>query len=290
MASAAASASQLPPSTDSSKNLNIKMHRALLTFPDLKFGDEFFKYTRGRFVCDEKLEMSQREVQFNVHELARCAAEAIGAKACVAIEKYPDGMYNKSMLLTMDNGSQVVAKVPNPNAGLPHLTTASEVATMDFVGQLRGFMPETRTDSFQARRILKTPVPRVLAWSSKVEDNPVGAEYIIMEKAPGIGLERAWPTMKIKDRITVVKAIAAFQKTWTSVSFKRFGSLYYSKDLEAPARGEPLYVNSDGVDITDDEFAVGPSMGREWIDDGRASVEMERGPCEDVPRRLLLFS
>lgn len=77
--------------------------------------------------------MSQRQVRFNVNELARRAAEAIGARMCVRIEKYPDGMFNKSMLLTMDDGSQVVAKVPNPNAGMSHFTTASEVATMDFV-------------------------------------------------------------------------------------------------------------------------------------------------------------
>jgi hypothetical protein len=77
--------------------------------------------------------MSQRHVRFNVNELACCAAEAVGAKACVNITKYLDGMYNKSMLLTMNDGSRVVAKVPNPNAGLPHLTTASEVATMVFV-------------------------------------------------------------------------------------------------------------------------------------------------------------
>jgi hypothetical protein len=80
--------------------------------------------------------MLQRHVRFNVNELARCAAEAVGAKACVNIAKYPDGMYNKSMLLTMDDGSRVVAKVPNPNAGLPHWTTASEVATMDFVSYI----------------------------------------------------------------------------------------------------------------------------------------------------------
>ena len=77
--------------------------------------------------------MSQRRVHFNVNELAYRATEAVGAKSCISIEKYPDGMYNKSMLLTMDNGIQVVAKIPNPNAGLPHFTTASEVATMDFV-------------------------------------------------------------------------------------------------------------------------------------------------------------
>lgn len=68
-----------------------------------------------------------------MNELARCAAEAVGATSCISIEKLPEGMHNKSMLLTMDDGSQVVAKVPNPNDGLAHFTTASEVATMDFV-------------------------------------------------------------------------------------------------------------------------------------------------------------
>jgi hypothetical protein len=105
----------------------------LLIKPDLKHGEDLYNYTRGRFICNEKHEMSQRHVRFNVNELAHCAAEAVGAKACVSVVKYPEGMYNKSMLFTMDDGSQVVAKVPNPNAGLPHFTTASEVATMDFV-------------------------------------------------------------------------------------------------------------------------------------------------------------
>lgn len=82
----------------------------LLIQSDLKYSDDLFNYTRGRFVCNEEYEISQRQVLFNVNELARCAAEATGAKSCISIEKYPDGMYNKSMLLTIDNGSQVVAK------------------------------------------------------------------------------------------------------------------------------------------------------------------------------------
>ena len=36
----------------------------------------------------------------------------------------------------MDDGQEVIAKVPNPNSGTPYFTTASEVATMDFVGYL----------------------------------------------------------------------------------------------------------------------------------------------------------
>ncbi|KAF2259616.1 APH-domain-containing protein [Lojkania enalia] len=237
--------------------------RALL--PDLKYSDDLFNYTRGRFVCDEEYEMSQRQVRFNVNELARCAAEAIGAKSCVSIEKYPDGMYNKSMLLTMDNGSQVVAKVPNPNAGIPHFTTASEVATMDF-----------------ARNALGTPVPRVLAWSSKAQENPVGAEYIIMEKVPGIELERVWPSMNIKDRLALIKTIAGFQKAWTSVSFKKFGSLYYAKDLDESTGNGPLYVDANGIDIIDEKFAIGPSTGRESIDNGRATINFDRGPWNSL--------
>jgi hypothetical protein len=33
----------------------------------------------------------------------------------------------------MDNGSEIIARIPHPNAGPPHLTTASEVATLTFL-------------------------------------------------------------------------------------------------------------------------------------------------------------
>lgn len=100
---------------------------------DWSYDGDLFSFTRGRFVCNEVHEMSQRYIRFDIKELARLAAEAVGSNSCVAIEKYPDGMYNKALLLTMEDGIQVVAKVPNPNAGHPHFTTASEVATLEFV-------------------------------------------------------------------------------------------------------------------------------------------------------------
>ena len=112
------------------------------------------------------------------------------------------------------------------------------------------------------------------------QENPVSAEYIIMEKVPGIKLERVWPSMKIADRFTLVKAIASFQKAWTLVSFKKFGSLYYAKDLGEGAGNEPLYIDANGVDITDAKFAIGPSTGRELIDNRRATVDFDRGPCK----------
>lgn len=95
--------------------------------------DEFFTFSRGRFVINEAENVRKRRVRFDMNEFARVAATAIGSRECVHIEKCPDGMYNKSYLFTMDDQRQVIGKVPNPNAGQPSLTTASEVATMDFV-------------------------------------------------------------------------------------------------------------------------------------------------------------
>ena len=102
----------------------------------LRDREELHRYTRARFVCDETYEMAQRYVPFNLEALAAVSAEAVESARCVSVEKLPDGNYNKTLLLTMDDGAQAVAKLPNPNAGRPHLTVASEVATMDFVSIL----------------------------------------------------------------------------------------------------------------------------------------------------------
>ena len=95
--------------------------------------NDFFEYTRGLNVSNEDHELSIRRVKFDMNELARLAADSVGSREYAHIEKFPDGMFNKTLLFTMANGAEVVGKVPNPNAGQPHFTTASEVATMEFV-------------------------------------------------------------------------------------------------------------------------------------------------------------
>jgi len=95
--------------------------------------EDFHRYTRGRFVCDEPHNMAKRYVDFNIQELQKIAAQATESKSCVDFEKLPEGQNSKAFLLTMDDGAQVVAKLPNPCGGRPHFTTASEVATMDHV-------------------------------------------------------------------------------------------------------------------------------------------------------------
>jgi hypothetical protein len=110
-----------------------------------------------------------------------------------------------------------------------------------------------------------------------------------MEKLPGIPLDLVWAGMEIADRFSVVMAIAQYQITWMAVSFKQFGCLYYAQDLDGLTPQSPLYVDEHGVPVTDPRFAVGPSTGRESLDDGRATVEFDRGPCMAYLQDLVLM-
>ncbi|KAG6260015.1 hypothetical protein E4U49_005367 [Claviceps purpurea] len=226
---------------------------------------ELFNFTRGRFVRDEEHELAQRRREFNVGELARRAARVVQADRCLSIKKYPDGMYNRTLLLSMDNGKEIVAKIPNPNAGQPHFTTASEVATMKF-----------------AREVLNTPLPEVYDWCSRTQETPVGAEFILMEKLDGAELEEVWPEMTIQDRYEVVQAVASYQKSWASVSFEQFGSLYFAEDFEGENIPALVYTDGEGRRVEDPRFVVGPSTSREMFDAGRGDIEFDRGPWNSL--------
>ncbi|KAI7087005.1 hypothetical protein KC356_g4565 [Hortaea werneckii] len=211
--------------------------------------------------------MAQRYVRFDPEELGAVAASAIGSRSCVSLEKYPDGMYNKAMLLTMCDGKQAVAKIPNPNAGQPHLTTASEVATMDFM-----------------RNTLGIPAPKVYAWCNDPQETRVGAEYIVMEKVEGVPLDTVYGKMPVEDRFAVTKTVSNYQKTWASTAFESYGGLYYAQDCP---HGDPLrFTDRDGTTREDAKFAIGPTTGRDWNDDGRRSIRFDRGPWRRAEQYL----
>lgn len=99
-----------------------------------------------------------------------------------------------------------------------------------------------------------------------------------MEKVDGLQLDKLWPKMGIKERFEVVKTIAENQKTWMSTSFTQYGSLYFASDLENS--DGCVLVKKDGSEAKEHRFAVGPSTGREFLDDGRLALDFDRGPCK----------
>ena len=211
---------------------------------------------------NEKERMAERYVRFNVPQLMRIAATAVGRDRCITITKVTEGGFNKVFLLTMDDGYEVIARIPTPIAGPAHYTTASEVATMDFL--------RTRLD---------IPVPEVFAWASRVDgDNPVGAEYIIIEKMQGESLASRWSSLSKKELAEVIKQIVDIERRLFSAHFPKHGSLYYKADLEEEVR-ENTSNEQNGVNILSDQFGIGPIANRSFWTDERGQMTLDRGPC-----------
>lgn len=207
---------------------------------DMCAQDDLFRYTSGRWLINEEHQLKQRYVKFNMANLCSEAAALFGPETkCVHIVKL-EGNFNKAFLLTMDNGNEVVAKIPCPNAGPRLLTTASEVATLKFL-----------------RSHLSIRVPEVYAWSSD-PTNPVGTEYILMEKIRGTALAERWGTMNALERYKVIDGIVKMETELESLKLPAYGSLFLQESLpsEYPRYTLPPDLDPNGV------FCVGPSCSR----------------------------
>ncbi|KAL8708512.1 MAG: hypothetical protein Q9225_007589 [Loekoesia sp. 1 TL-2023] len=223
--------------------------------------DRFFQYTSGRWVFNEAKQLACRYVKLDMNELARVAVQSIGSRSCRKVEKFAEGQSNKIFLIATEEGKEVVVKVPQPNAGRPHFTTASEVATMDY-----------------ARNILGLPVPKIYAWNSKASMTAVGAEYIIMEKAPGVELAHVWPKLPGNQRSQAVKQIVHFQKKFTASTFAGIGSLYYAKSLDDRAHSITVNRGQSDTAFSSKKFVIGPTTDPRLSEEGRSEVECDRGP------------
>lgn len=106
----------------------------------------------------------------------------------------------------------------------------------------------------------------------------MGAEYIIIEKLPGIGLDLVWPGMDTGDCLAIARAVARYQEARVSVSSKQFGSLYHLPALDRHTPQSAIYTSQKDVQLSVTRSIVGPSTGHESVDDGRAGVESHRGP------------
>jgi hypothetical protein len=103
----------------------------------------------------------------------------------------------------------------------------------------------------------KIPVPKVLAWDSD-PSNPVGAEYIIMEKAPGVQLFNVWDDMSDDDQLSIVKRLSELEGELTRISFPANGSLY----LRTSMADNDAHIALDHDMDPNGRFCIGPSCER----------------------------
>ena len=223
------------------------------------YGFDFSYSMSARFNEAERL--NERYVKFRPTELQRIAGNALEQDYCPDIAKLAEGGFNKVFLLRAKNGREVVARIPTPVAGPPHYTTASEVATMDFL-----------------RDILKLPVPKVLAYSTS-SDNPIGAEYILMERVEGESLSSRWLSLTTEEVKEIMTQIANMERKIFDFHFPAYGCLFHKKDL-----GEETQIP-----IVED-FCIGPVSARQFWHGERRKTEIDRGPCRSLAFPLTLCS
>jgi hypothetical protein len=262
---------------------------------------DYFHYTSGRWLWDEEEQLRQRSRVFNVAELQKIAVDIAGSQKCVSMSKIGEGNFNKVFRLQMDDGSVLMARIPHPNAGPPKYTTASEVATMDFVSR-PFFRSVLHVYSYiQAHSILDIPVPKVLAYSATA-DNLVGSEYIIMEEARGTQLSEVWDTMDLKDQLVIITELVTIDQKFLSaplnryeaslphkyctvtylIKVHRYGALYYKKDSFPgceTAQVTASIMDSLRADV-EKRFVIGPTVEREFWEKQRADMAIDRGPCK----------
>ncbi|KAH7372259.1 kinase subdomain-containing protein [Pyrenochaeta sp. MPI-SDFR-AT-0127] len=214
--------------------------------------EDWFNYSSGCWLCNEASRRKERTLPFNIIKLQEVAAKAINrtTKDVASFRKFAEGGFNRTFLTRMKDGMEVIARLPYPIAFPSQLAVASEVATLNLV------------------KLYGVPVPDVLNYST-TKENPVGAEYIIMEKAQGEELGDRWFTLPDIDRAKLIGRLSQIEQRLFSIPLPASGSIFYKKDLDSsiPAK-----------EIPGTEFCTGPSVEQRWWHAERGDMNLFRGP------------
>lgn len=131
--------------------------------------------------------------------------------------------------------------------------------------------------------MLKFPVPKVLDWSSGTA-NPVGTEYIILEKARGSLLGENWYQLERTAKNDIIQQVVELEISLAARSFPAHGCLFYEEDVPSHLRCESKVSGS-----TSRKYVLGPVVDPTLWEDGRQLLDVHRGPCQ-LFRRIPTFS
>jgi hypothetical protein len=174
--------------------------------------------------------------------------------------KLAEGGFNRTFLITMHDGFEMVARIPFPITGPKFYAIASEVATMRF---LRDF---------------GLPIPEVYDYSP-LSDNAAKTEYIFMEFVKGTKLADVFQELEEPDIVSVLRQFAQLESGLMSIPFPAGGSLYYTSDLEKVG-------GRKGIPLDDGRFCIGPEVRLDMWRGRRAQLDVDRGPCTALPSFL----
>ena len=112
--------------------------------------------------------------------------------------------------------------------------------------------------------------------SSRLQQNPVGAEYILMERVKGRQLSDVWDTMSEAQRFGLVKSLVEIERRLASATFAGYGSLYHKNAIPSSTSMAALVEMGEGATR---EFVLGPTTERSFWEDEKCELDIDRGPC-----------
>ncbi|KAF2146165.1 uncharacterized protein K452DRAFT_305137 [Aplosporella prunicola CBS 121167] len=216
--------------------------------------ESLFKWTYDRFLADENTFMAMHRVDFNVGALVRAASRVTNGVPCKSIIKISEDYYLPQVLRAPDAKWKTINRQDAPAA------RQYPAPDMREPGRCDGLL---------------------LDWNSRLgAENPVGSEYILMKKIPGIRLESLWETNRFtKEHLEeLAKQIAYMEKRLLNMTFCNIGAIYYKGDI-SPAKPF-VYTNPEGEEVNNPKFVIGPVTSRSWLLNGRCTLECDRGPWD----------
>lgn len=209
---------------------------------------------------NENIRLAERHGEFNVDALKRVAAQSLQRRDTdvKSLSKLAEGGFNRVLQITMVDDTQILARLPYPSTEPRQLAVASEVATLALL------------------RAHGLPVPHVHAYSTDAK-NPVGSEYIIMEKMPGRSLSACWFDLSDQQRLKVLLQLVQLEAKLHTIDFPASGSIYYARDLPSDL---PRIV------IPESDLCIGPSAALGWWFAERATLPIDHGPCKCLKSSL----
>lgn len=228
---------------------------------DNSHDESIFSYTSGRFLFNEAARLRERHVKFKVAALLLAAEACVGKNhgRAARIRKLAEGGFNRVFIVTFEDSHELIAKIPYHIAQPEFYATASEAATLTF---LRG---------------KGIPVPEVYDYSATGQ-NPVGTEYIHMEKAPGECLTSSWNSMSDLHIRRLSHSFVELERKLFGLHFGATGSIYFKRDIPSSIQA-PLFQDEQSSQLG--PFCIGPIADYMFWYGRRATLQLNRGPWKN---------
>ncbi|EMG46637.1 hypothetical protein G210_3105 [Candida maltosa Xu316] len=267
---------------------------------------QFFQYSWGSWLKNDKLMKKQRETVFSIEGLTIFidTASHVESKICQpkplngsmvlpqnkdllgeltgdehgkiivrSISSIHEGKHHRVYKVTLNTGKDLILRIPyklDSDAAIAS-KIKSEVATLDFLNLK-----------------LKLNVPRVVAYGVD-KYNEVGSPFILEEFIPGDLLMKKWHPLAAdspettKNLDSVIDPIADFENKVLEITFNKFGSLYFHNDVEGALQNDLPY-DGETDELLKDRWRIGPSVEKQFTKNKsklpQATVDELNGPWD----------